>query len=80
LSSSVTFSNSEAGDPVRAAAAAIARGEIVAVKGIGGFHLVCDARNPLAVERLRARKGRGEKPLAVMAANTQSIREFVHVC
>ena len=69
----------EAGDPVRAAAAAIARGEIVAVKGIGGFHLVCDARNPLAVERLRARKGRGEKPLAVMAANTQSIREFVHV-
>ena len=68
-----------AGDPIRAAAAAIARGEIVAVKGIGGFHLVCDARNPLAVERLRARKGRGEKPLAVMAANTQSIREFVHV-
>jgi hydrogenase maturation protein HypF len=53
-------------DPIRLAADAITLGRIVAVKGIGGFHLACDATSAAAVARLRERKHRDEKPLAVM--------------
>ncbi|MDP1909941.1 MAG: acylphosphatase, partial [Hyphomicrobium sp.] len=51
---------------LRGAAAAVRDGQIVAVKGIGGFHLIADACNEATLGRLRARKRRAEKPFAVM--------------
>jgi hydrogenase maturation factor HypF (carbamoyltransferase family) len=54
-------------DPIAVAARLIKEGHIVAVKGLGGFHLAVDAHNDAAVARLRRRKLREEKPLAVMA-------------
>ena len=53
-------------DALRAAVAALRSGSVVAVKGIGGYHLVCDACDPAAVGRLREQKQRPDKPLAVM--------------
>ena len=66
-------------DAVRAAQLALRDGFIVAVKGIGGFHLACDATNASAVQRLRERKGRGGKPFAVMVRDLDVARAFVEV-
>jgi hydrogenase maturation protein HypF len=51
-------------------------GKIVAIKGLGGYHLACDAANEQAVTRLRARKGREEKPLAVMTSSPELLVEL----
>jgi hydrogenase maturation protein HypF len=61
-------------EPVSAAVRALAEGKVLAVKGLGGFHLAVDAKNPAAVERLRGRKHREEKPLAVMAPDLAAAR------
>ncbi len=58
-------------DPLREAARLLECGAIVAIKGLGGFHLACDAENEATVDRLRDRKRRVEKPFAVMLKNIQ---------
>ena len=60
-------------DPIAAARRLLADGAVLAVKGIGGYHLACDAANPDAVGLLRRRKARGDKPFAVMARGIADI-------
>lgn len=62
-----------------AAQNALAQGKIVAIKGIGGFHLACDAANPQAVATLRARKGRSHKPFALMVASMEIAHRLVEI-
>lgn len=58
---------------------ALARGEILAIKGIGGFHLAVDATNEEAVARLRERKGRKDKPFAVMARDLETVARYAEL-
>ncbi len=76
------FAAKNSGEPAAVEDAAIletqellADGKIVAIKGLGGFHLACDGSNSAAVQRLRDRKGRPDKPMAVMMPNLDTIRE-----
>ncbi len=66
-------------DAVRAAAEALAGGLIVAVKGLGGFHLACRADASAAVETLRARKRREDRPFALMAPGVAAVRTLIEL-
>lgn len=68
----------EADAALIAAQRILAAGGIVAVKGLGGYHLACDATNPAAVDALRSRKGRGDKPFAVMVRDLATVHTFAH--
>lgn len=64
---------------IEAAVSMLQNGKIIAVKGIGGFHLAADATNKETVSRLRHLKERGDKPFAVMAASLDAVRSFAEV-
>ena len=68
-----------AGDAVALAVELLGAGKILALKGIGGFHLACDALSKEAVAQLRGRKFREDKPFALMAASVDAIRAFCRI-
>lgn len=71
--------NGISGDPIETTLDLLKKGFVVAIKGLGGFHLVCDATNPNAVSSLRSRKYREDKPFAVMCRNIDEAKEHCEV-
>ena len=67
------------GDPLTRTIEALAQGMVVAVKGVGGYHLAVDATSEAAVAKLRQRKKRDEKPFALLAADLDAVRGFAEV-
>ncbi|MCP5096920.1 MAG: carbamoyltransferase HypF [Chloroflexi bacterium] len=77
--SSVISYQSKESQAIVAAQAMLANGRILAIKGLGGFHLACDATNETAVSTLRERKLRREKPFAVMMADLETVQKHCFV-
>src|SRR5665213_1727814 len=73
-----TSGRTRGSDALRAAVTAIDDGSIVAVKGLGGYQLVCDATQPDVLAKLRERKHRPTKPVAIMVADLAALREIAH--
>ena len=67
------------GDPIALAQQSLAEGRIIAVKGLGGYHLACRADDPEIIARLRSRKHRDEKPFALMARDLSAARSICRV-
>lgn len=67
------------GDPVKETIRFLKQGKIVAIKGLGGFHLAVDALNDRAVRELRRRKNRYEKPFALMSPDLQKVEKFARI-
>lgn len=66
-------------EAVQQARAVVAEGKILAIKGLGGFHLACDAKNTQAVQELRQKKMRSHKPFAVMMADVNTVQRHCHL-
>ena len=66
-------------DSIAQTVSLLQQGKIVAIKGLGGYHLVCEANNIEAVNRLRDKKARKTKPLSLMSANISSLAQFVEI-
>lgn len=73
------FQSLKTSDPIGETIKALRAGRMVAIKGLGGFHLACDALNDKAVERLRQRKHRFGKPLAIMLFDLEEVKRYCHV-
>ena len=69
----------EPGDPISRAAQILRGRAVVAIKGLGGYHLACDPFDAEAVRALRSRKVRQDKPFALMARDLAQVRELCHV-
>jgi hydrogenase maturation protein HypF len=79
LHSKLQADNDESDSSIRRAAEILRAGGILAVKGLGGYHLACNARNPAAVAALRDRKYRKEKPFALMVRNVEMAHALVEL-
>lgn len=67
------------GDEVKETIKLIKEGKIIAIKGIGGFHLACDGKNQEAIKLLRDRKNRPKKPLALMMKDSETVKKYCHL-
>lgn len=66
-------------DPIAACARLLRDGAVVAVKGIGGYHVMCDATNERAIAAIRERKRRPHKPFALLSEDVEQVRRYAHV-